>query len=147
MREAFPKVHPCGVTTVGWQPPERPQRTSRRRLLWVAAPLVAVFDVASVIGEIRSSDALRPGEVILSLLIAGPIVGLLLVLAPAAILANVVRSKRWIVAAEVLIALVICVVAVVVSGDEHSTAGIALIYIPIIGSAIAGAAAGGRAIG
>jgi hypothetical protein len=130
------------VSSVGWQPPEAPARAAHRSVLWVAAPLVGLFDLANVFALNRWWHPLGAGEIVLSLLVTGPIIGILLVLAPAAILANRVPSKFWIVAAEVLIAAVIVAAVVVASTDEHSTAGIAFIYIPFVGSAIAGAVAG-----
>jgi hypothetical protein len=110
--------------------------------LWVAAPLVLLFDLANVLALNRWWHPLGAGEIVLSLFLTGPILGIVLILAPAAILANWVPSRFWIVVAEVLIALVIVAVLIVASTDEHSTAGIAFIYIPFVGSAIAAAVAG-----
>lgn len=57
------------------------------------------------------------------------------------ILARYVWSTAWNTAAEALIGLVIVGALIVVSRDEHSTAGIALSYVPVVGAAIAGATA------
>ena len=133
------------MTTDGWEPPPgRPRGVPPRRLLWVAAPLVAVFAVAGFVIElIDSSRQSGPAAVIGMLLIFGPITGFILLLAPAAILANSRASRIWIIAAEVVIAALVVVVLIFVSTDEHSTAGVALMYIPLVGSAIAGAVAFG----
>jgi hypothetical protein len=77
-----------------------------------------------------------------SLFVTGPVIGGLLVIGPAAILARHVSSFALLAAAESLIAGIIIVVLVAVNTDESSTAGIALIYIPLAGCAIAAAAAG-----
>jgi hypothetical protein len=135
-------VHPVEVSSVEWQPPEAPARATRLPILWVAAPLVLLFDLANVLALNRWWHPLGAGEIILSLFLTGPILGIVLILAPAAILANWVPSRFWIVVAEVLIALVIVAVLIVTSTGEHSTAGIAFIYIPFVGSAIAAAVAG-----
>jgi hypothetical protein len=111
-------------------------------MLWVAAPLVVLFDLANVLALNRWWHPLGVGEIVLSLLITGPILGTVLVVAPAAILASRVPSTFWIVAAEALIAPVIVAVVIVTSTEDHSTAGIAFIYIPLVGSAIAAAIAG-----
>jgi hypothetical protein len=110
-------------------------------MLWVAAPLVVLFDLANVLALNRWWHPLGAGEIVLSLLVTGPILGTVLVSAPAAILANWVPSRFWLVVAEVLIAPVIVAALIVSSTDDHSTAGITFIYIPFVGSAIAAAIA------
>jgi hypothetical protein len=78
-------------------------------------------------------------EAAASLVLTGPLVGAILLLGPVSILASHVRSWAWIAMSELLMAPVIVAVLVLVEveGREHSTAGIGLIYIPILCSAIA----------
>ncbi|MGH7665565.1 MAG: hypothetical protein ACRENI_14945 [Gemmatimonadaceae bacterium] len=107
----------------------------------MSVPLVAAFVLVGAIALAATMYQWGVVDVIISVIVTGPIVGAALVIAPSAILARHVSSWILIAAAEVLIAGVILAAVIAVSTDEHSTAGIGLLFIPVVGSAIAGATA------
>ena len=100
------------------------------------------FTVASLAVQVHYDRVDSVADAAVSLIVTGPLVGVVLLIAPVAILANQVRSWVWIAASELLMApVVVGVLAMVeVESQKHSTAGIGLIYIPLVCSALAAAA-------
>jgi hypothetical protein len=112
----------------------------------LAAPLIVTFTVANIVTLNRYWRPLSVWMIGYELLI-GPVIGAVLVYLPVHILRTKARSKVWIAVAELLMVPLIIVVLVLVGTDEHSTAGIGFIYIPLIGAAIAAVAAALSRIG
>lgn len=112
------------------------EREVARRRAFVVIPLVAWFDIVSFLSLARRDDFGGLVGAVVSLVIIGPLIGLLLLAPPIWILMNV-RSNAWLAAAGALVAALTAVVLVATDSSESSTAGILLLNIPMFGSAIA----------
>jgi hypothetical protein len=109
-----------------------------RAILLRLAPLVAVFTVTNLVASLLW-DQPYPLDLLLYQLVFCPVLASPLLVFPAWILAAGVRSRNWTIVAELALAVLTACVVVALVTDEHSTAGFVLIYLPILGSAIAGA--------
>ena len=112
-----------------------PARMERRLPAWLmaVAPSAAASTLVLLAAPLYSDDTFEFGKFLWQLVVVGPIIGAMLAAVPALILCAL-RARSLRIAGQGILVTTTVVAVLLVVTDPHSTAGIALIYIPFVGT-------------